>query len=368
MPNHILTILLPFIFALKSISQTTYLFIGTYSTEGIFVYEFNESTGKTSFFCKTQDSVVNPSFITLSKDGNYVYACTDTRIKGQGSISSFRFDKADKKLSLINQQDCKGENPVYVSVNNENSLVVSANYFGSNVSTFSVKEGKLSSPAQVSFHEGKSINEKRQEKPHPHAAVFSPDEKLLYVPDLGTDKISIYTVDSTKGQLVSKIRDIPTETGNGPRHLVFHPHYKKAYLVEELTGTVSVHETTDDSLSLIQRIDAHNQNAKSPYGSADIHISPDGNFLYISNRGNENTIAIFSILKNGTLSSIGYEPVLGQTPRDFVISPSGNFLLVGNENSDNVVIFKRNKTTGLLTYTGNQIEVPKPACLKMIEK
>ena len=104
-------------------------------------------------------------------------------------------------------------------------------------------------------------------------------------------------------------------------------------------------------------------------GSAEVSLSPDGKFLYASNRGDENTITIFSVnSSSGKLKLIGYQPVSGKAPRNFIIDPTGNYLLVANRNSDNIVIFKRDKKTGLLKETQNQINLPKPVCLQMTEK
>ena len=159
-----------------------------------------------------------------------------------------------------------------------------------------------------------------------------------------------------------------TGAGNGPRHFTFHPGKKFAYLVEELSGTVVAYAYNNGNLKFLQRISTHPKNYKGGMGSADIHISPDGKFLYASNRGDANTITIFSINKiTGKLALKGYQPTSGKTPRNFIIDPTGNYLLVANQDTDNIVIFKRNKLTGLLKNTGKQINIPKPVCLKMIK-
>ena len=139
-------------------------------------------------------------------------------------------------------------------------------------------------------------------------------------------------------------------------------------MIEELSGTVVAYQFSKGKLNFVQRIAAHPEDYKGTIGSADIHISPDGKFLYASNRGDENTIAIFSIhAATGKLKSEGFQSTMGKTPRNFMIDPTGNFLLAANQNSNNIVVFKRNKSTGLLTATGTEIEVPKPVCLKMIK-
>lgn len=191
---------------------------------------------------------------------------------------------------------------------------------------------------------------------------------FLFTPDLGTDKVMIYSLNQAAEKVLipAKPPFAASLPGSGPRHFTFHPNQKFAYLVEELTGTVAAYNYTNGTLKFLQRIITHPVSYKGDIGSADIHLSPDGNFLYVSNRGNENTLTIFSVNKiTGKLSLKGYQSTLGKTPRNFMIDPTGNFLLVANQDTDNIVIFKRNILTGLLTPTGAEISIPKPVCLQM---
>jgi 6-phosphogluconolactonase len=193
---------------------------------------------------------------------------------------------------------------------------------------------------------------------------------VLYVPDLGIDKVMIYNFDIKKGELKSATNPfVITEPGAGPRHIDIHPNRKYAYLMEELTGSISVYKIGKDGLlSLLQNISGLPRDFNGAIGSADIHVSPDGRFLYCSNRGESNTIGILSINpSNGMLVWIDDQSTLGKTPRNFSLDPTGNFLLVANQNSDNIVIFKRDKQTGLLTDTGKRINVSKPVCLKWLD-
>jgi 6-phosphogluconolactonase len=215
---------------------------------------------------------------------------------------------------------------------------------------------------------GTSVNTDRQEKAHVHSAIFSPDEQFLFTPDLGTDKIMIYAFDASSQEPLKPADPPFTEAGkgNGPRHFTFHPNNKFAYLIEELSGTVAAYKYSNGQLTFIERLITHPKNYKGDIGSADIHLSLDGKFLYASNRGDENTVTIFSVNPStGRLNLKGYQSTLGKTPRNFLIDPTGNFLLVANQDSDNIVIFKRDKQTGLLKSTGVQIKIPRPVCLKM---
>lgn len=188
------------------------------------------------------------------------------------------------------------------------------------------------------------------------------------MPDLGIDKVMIYAFDETTGKLTTARQAFAKSTdGAGPRHICFHPSDKYAYLVEELSGTVVVFDHQEGTLKSKQRISSMPVGDTSNAGSADIHVSPDGKFLYASNRADANAIAIFSInKKDGTLSLVAHQSTLGKTPRNFNFDPSGKFLLVANQNSDEIVIFKRDAKTGLLTDTQNRIRIGKPVCLKWI--
>lgn len=363
----ILSLLL--IFYLTSCGQKFYLFTGTYTgsgSKGIYVYQFDASKGTASLLSNT-DSVANPSYLTVSGDGKYVYAVNETH---PGYVSSFSFNKKNAKLSFINSQPTGGFDPCYVANDNSGKWLVVANYTGGSVAVFPVsKDGYLQPSTQLIQDSGSSVNKERQEKAHVHSTIFSPDQKFLFTPDLGTDKVMIYEF---KPSLMKPL--VPasppyeiTVGGDGPRHFVFHPNKKYAYLISELSGAVSAYNYHDGKLEKFQNINAHPEDFKGVIGSADIHISPDGMFLYVSNRGDENTITIFSVEQTGRLKLQGYQSTMGKTPRNFIIDPTGNYLLVANQGSDNIVIFKRDKETGMLSETGNEIKVPKPVCLQMSE-
>lgn len=354
-------------------AQSYYLFIGTYTTgesKGIYVYRFNTGTGKAEWVSNTE-GVVNPSYLDIAPDKKHIYAVTETARNNSGSVSAFAFDPSSGQLSFINKQSSGGDNPCYISVNKSNKWVVIGNYSGGNLSVFPVnKDGSLQPFSQSIQHTGKSVNEKRQEAPHVHSTVFSPNQDFLFTPDLGMDKVMIYKFnpDLPRPLEPAKPSFTATEPGSGPRHFIFHPNHKFAYLIEELSGTVVAYQYNKGQLKILQRIAAHPEDYKGTPGSADIHISPDGKFLYASNRGDENNLAIFSVdLKTGKLMSRGYQPTLGKTPRNFMIDPSGKYLLVANQSTNNIVIFERNQQTGLLRETGEQIKVPNPVCLKMMK-
>lgn len=362
--------LLPFsIFA-----QSTLLFVGTYTEgkpdTGIFVYEFNTKTGTgTAKQVSTGKDLVNPSFLTLSPNGKLLYACTDSKLPQHGNVAAFKIDSTNGNISFVNKQSSMGENPVYVSVNSLNNIVINANYTEGNISVYKTNvDGSLNITCQSIQFTDSSIVKNRQEKSHIHAAVFSPDNKFVFFTDLGSDKIRVFEFNPNDKKPLTEKKEwnVNTVPGSGPRHLTFHPNGMFAYCVEELSGKISAYSYKNGKLDSIQRINSY-ETIRDAYSGADIHISPDGLFLYASNRG-ENTISIFSInLNTGKLKRIANQSTFGEHPRNFVIEPSGKFLLVANAGSDNIIVFKRDLNTGLLTKVKEEISVPRPSCLKIQE-
>jgi 6-phosphogluconolactonase len=235
-----------------------------------------------------------------------------------------------------------------------------------------VKEnGGLGNPVSIIQHYGGGPNKKRQAGPHVHSAVFSPDGKFLCAADLGTDTETLYAFDSNNGHLDTvPFQTIHTRPGTGPRHFIYSDNGKYAYLVTEMGGSISAYQVKRGRLKLMQELSALPDGFKGNNTSADLHISPDGTFLYMTNRGKEsNSITTFKIdQRSGRLQKTGYQPTLGNFPRNFVISPGGRYLLVAHQLSNDVVVFERNSITGQLTDTGKRIAIPAPVCLKWINR
>ncbi len=359
-------------FLFQPASNENYLIVGTYTggkSEGIYVYKFNSADGSSKEVSHIKTS--NPSFVAVSPDQRFVYAVhedADGSGKG-GEISAFSFNKKTGVLTYINEQPTKGDHPCYVVVDKTGKWVIAANYTSGSLSVLPVKrDGSLGAPTTVIQHEGSGFNKERQSGPHVHCTLLSADNRFLFVPDLGIDKVMIYAFNATTGKLTPAKQPFAKSTdGAGPRHFTFHPNNKYGYLIEELSGTVVAFQYNNGVLKDIQRISTMPVNDTSFAGSADIHVSPDGKFLYASNRSTSNTIAIYTInQQNGKLALVGHQSTLGKTPRNFNFDPSGNFLLVANQESNEIVIFKRDKKTGLLTDTGKRIGVGKPVCLKWV--
>jgi len=374
--NKIMKRSIVFIFLLSSLygtSQNFYLLIGTYTgtgSKGIYVYNFNAQTGKTKWVSNT-DSSTNPSYITLSHSGNFLYAVNETGGANPGKVSAYSFNRKNGNLTYLNTELSGGDDPCYVAVSNNDRWIAIANYSGGNVSVLPInKNGSLRQISQLIQDAGSSVNKARQEKAHVHESVFSPDNAYLLTPDLGTDKVMIYQFNSSLSKPLrpSSPAFVTAPPGSGPRHITFSPNKKFAYLIHELSGTVTTYAYSMGKLKEIQELPTHPEGFKGVIGSAEVFVSPDNKFLYASNRGDENNITIFSINSvTGKLTLVGYQSVFGKAPRNFIIDPMGNYLLVANQDSDNIVIFKRDKKTGLLEPTQNQIKLPKPVCLQIVK-
>jgi 6-phosphogluconolactonase len=361
--------------SLSGFTQKNYLFIGTYTqgglasgaSKGIYVYEFDETTGDATPVSTIMTD--NPSYLALAADGKYLYAVNETGGAKPGGVSAFAFDKTKGKLTFLDKQASGGDDPCYISVDSHRKWAIVANYSGGSFGCLPIHaDGSVGPITQFVQHTGKGATS-RQEKPHVHSAIFAPDEKYLVVSDLGLDQLSLYHFDAGAAtRPLTPFHDslVTITAGSGPRHSSFNTGKPFVYLISELSGTVDAFHSTNAGLSPIQRLSSHPEGYKGDIGSADLHIAPGGRFLYASNRGDANSIAIYAIdAATGKLSIKGFQSTEGKGPRNFMIDPSGKFLLVGNQRSNSIIIFRIDPKTGLLTDTGKKLEVPAPVCLKM---
>src|SRR5664279_100500 len=351
-------------------SQDPYLFIGTYTngkSKGIYVYRFNESGGT-----GTEISTIrakNPSYLCLTTDGKHLYAVDENETGG--AVGAYAFEPATGKLAYLNSQSSQGTCPCYVALDKTGKWVFVANYCSGNLTALPVNtDGSLAPAAQTIQHFGKGPDTARQSSAHVHSTIFSPDEKFLLTADLGTDKENVYAFHPGQNLPLTEALDsfVSLKPGTGPRHIVFHPSRPWLYIIGELTGTVDIFQfdSVSGKLTHMQRVRTTPDSFKGFAGSADIHIRADGKYLYASNRGDANTLAVFAVGKDGKLQNRQYISVMGKHPRNFVIDPSSRFLLVANRDTDNIVIFSIDPASGQLKYTGKQINIPNPVCLKFL--
>ena len=344
------------------------LIIGSYNTpakpEGIYVYDFNTQTGELTH--KTTTNAASPSYLAVSPDRKYIYAVSEDASQ---SVNAYGYNSASGQLTFLNKQNTGGGSPTYVSIDATGKYIFVANYAGGNFAAVPVlKDGSLGTDIQYTKHEGSSVH-RRQTKPYAHSTVISPDNKYLFVSDLGTDKINIYNFDSKKSPSLSPADPafISLTPGSGPRHFTFHPNKKFAYLIQEINGTITALDYKAGKLTALQTVSIVPEGFTGRVGAADIHVSPDGKFLYGSNRGDANDLSIYAIdQKDGKLTFVGRQSTLGKTPRNFAIDPTGNFLLAANQDTNDIFVFKRDQKTGLLTATGQKITISRPSCLQFV--
>lgn len=343
------------------------LLAGTYTSgtsKGIYSYRFDQETGKATLLGEV--SVDNPSYLTVSPDGKFIYAVSELNNE-QAAVSAFAFDKADGSFRFLNRQPSRGASPCYIVVHRGHAVI--ANYSGGSISVLPLeKDHTLSSPSSVFSFQGTGADKTRQRQAHLHCVRVTPDGRHLLAADLGSDRIYKFTVSNEKGKTFLTAGTpawFTVAPGSGPRHLTFSPDGKFAYVINELSGTVVAFRYEENgNLKEIQSIAADTVGGR---GSADIHISHDGKFLYASNRLKADGIAIFRInAENGTLAKTGYQ-LTGIHPRNFIITPNDKYLLVACRDSNVIQVFARDSETGNLRETQERIRLDKPVCLKFVE-
>lgn len=345
-----------------------YMMVGTYTSnegsKGIYVYKFDTDTGKSDSISMVE--VANPSYLEISPNEKFVYSVGENGEK-DSFAHSFSLDKESGKLTLLNSEYTYGSSPAYITLDAKGNNVITANYGGGSISQFNVnQDGTLTPLTHLFTFIGNGPDPIRQEKPHLHCVRYSPDGSFLFAADLGTDKIyrykSIYSVfEGQPAILETDTAVFTTPAGTGPRHFDFHPNGLYFYLIGELSGQIIVYDYNMGDLKQKQTILSDTVGAK---GSADIHVSPNGRFLYASNRLKNDGIAIFAIdSQDGTLTKIGYQTTVSH-PRNFAITPNGKFLLVAGRDDNAIQVFSVDKQTGLLSDTHQNISIDKPVCIK----
>jgi 6-phosphogluconolactonase len=349
----------------SSSKESSTFYIGTYTggeSEGIYSCTLNHKTGKMGSI-KLAATSENPSYLAFSNDKRFILAVHETgesNPKRMGFVEMFSVI-GDGTLKSLKKVDSGGAHPCYVAARDDN-FVISANYTGGNIGLFKIENNELTEVLYIAQHHGSGPNKARQNKPHAHSAMFEPGGNRVFSADLGIDKVKVYEIKNNK-LVACKNSEINMVPGAGPRHLAFHPNLKVLYVINELNCSITTIEMKDDgSFNIIETVNTLPVDFEPSFSCADIHLSPDGKFLYGSNRGH-NSIAIFGINQSsGKLKIIGHEPTKGKTPRNFTLTPSGDFLLVANQNSNNIISFKRDPETGKLSFK-DEIQAPKPVCL-----
>lgn len=357
--------------------RTTTVFFGTYTndgaSQGIYRATLDLATGALTPAALAA-TARNPSFLALAPGGRFLYAVGeygDPAKDEPGSVSAYAIDEAGE-LTLLNQVSSRGAWPCHVSLTPSGRHALVANYGSGSVAAFPVAEdGRLVDRPGVARHAGSGPNRERQEAPHAHSIFADATGRRVYAADLGIDRVVIYTLDEASGALAAG----PAEPGRvapgaGPRHLAFHPSGRWAFVNNELTSTATSFavDAASGALTEVQTVTTLPAEFSGRNSTAQILTSPDGRWVYVSNRGHD-SIAIFAVdAASGRLTPVGIEPTGGRTPRNFNIEPGGRLLLAANQRSNNVVVFRIDAATGRLAATGATIDVPQPVSVVFLPR
>ncbi len=364
----------------RSKARDMLLYVGTYTSgesksKGIYIHKFDGATGKLTPH-RVVEGVEEPSFLTIDRRGRYLFAVNETiEFDGMksGAVSSFEIDRKSGDLKLLNKQPSMGGAPCHITASDNGRFVLVANYVGGNVAVLPVGEdGRLGKAIDLEQHSGTGPNKDRQEAAHAHSIILDKKNNFAFVNDLGIDRVMIYEFDDKKGMLTSNSTQpyYSTAAGAGPRHFKIHPNGKFAFVVNELDTTLTslAFDAKTGALKAIDTLSTLPAGVSDPSNScADLHVSPNGEYVYASNRGHD-SIAVYAFDKaSGKMRLVEIVSTRGKTPRNFAIDPTGSYLLAANQRSDSIVTFAIDKSSGKLTYTGATIETPTPVCLQFFE-
>ena len=348
--------------------------IGTYTTSngtstgssGIYAFQWDSQQGVVSGI-RPVGKTTNPSFLALHPSGRFLYAVNeDAPASGTDHITAFAIGDAHSSESLraLGTVSSQGLAPCHLSVDASGKWLFVANYLSGTIAVFPIQsDGRLGGARQVIQQKGSGPVASRQESAHAHEVVLSPDGRFLLSADLGADRIFVYGFDATTGALTPNTRQtVVLPPGYGPRHLVFSKDGRRIYVVTELTPAVITFQWNTQQGSMTQQGVVSTLPTPDPaeHGGAEIVLHPSGKFLYASNRGNSNTIAIFRIDSDGLPVPAGHVPAYGTLPRFFNVDPSGKFLVVANQGSGDLVTFAIDPASGALTRAGSPVSVPAP--------
>ncbi|MCB0749392.1 MAG: lactonase family protein, partial [Ignavibacteriae bacterium] len=337
------------------------LFIGTYTdsaSKGVYSVNFNgQDIDRIPVLAYELD---NPSYLALSRDNKYLYAVSESSNAGKITV----IDIASIDCRLISQQLTNGNGLVHLAIDDTEQYIYTVSYEDATIQMFKISDDKSELRKLFEIkHIGSSINVSRQSHAHAHSVWLTPTRNELCVCDLGIDSLVVYSIDHTKEILVKQTdKSVMFPAGAGPRHMVFHPNGKYAYVICELTVQIFGYKWEESSGFESLQVEDIDKELNPDTIAAAIRITPDGHNLYATIRG-KNLIAHYKINDDGILTKIELISTHGSHPRDFIISPSGKTLLCANRDSNNISIFKLNKNTGKLYFETVICNVPAPVSL-----
>jgi len=339
---------------------------------GIHAFRFDSKAGVLQPLHRTTD-IQNPFFLAVSPDQRFLYAINAEKFGGEEDefVTVYALEGRTGQLKRLNQQSTRGTASCYLDVDATGKTVVVANYASGSVASMPVKEdGSLGEAASFVQHSGSSIDPQRQKGPNAHSIVISQDNRFALAADLGIDKILIYQLDATQATLTPNEAQpfVKMQPGSGPRHIAFHPNGRHVYVINELANTVTSFDYAAASGTLAERqtISTLPAGFTGKSYTADLKITPDGRFLYGTNRGHD-SIATYRIGEDGGLTLLSIDPSLGKGPQNLLITPDGEWLLCANMPGNSVIVFRIDATSGKIAATGTPIEMPMPSCIRWVK-
>jgi 6-phosphogluconolactonase len=338
-------------------------------SKGIYVFRFQADSGRLTAFGLAA-ATSNPSFLVADKTHQHVYAVNED---AQGSVSAFAIEPATGKLRLLDRISSRGNGPCHLTLDRTGHWLAVANYGSGNFAVLPVKaDGSLGESVAFQQHAGSGPNHDRQQGPHAHCVLFSPDNRYLLVADLGLDRVMVYRFDAATGAVV--LNDPPfgsVPSGAGSRHLMFHPNGRYLYTVDEMQSAVTTFswDAARGALEPLQTVSSLPPDFHGVSTAAELAIGNGGTRLYASNRGSD-TIALFAIdPQHFTLAPTEFAPALGKMPRHFTLDPTGKYLLAETRDSDTIAVFKLNPHSGQMVPAPHPtVHAPKPVCLVFVPR
>jgi 6-phosphogluconolactonase len=344
---------------------------------GILAFHLHPQTGELVAAKETR-GIPHPFFLALAPDRTTLYSiwCEKFGSPDDEEVAAWRIVGRDGVLEPLNRQSCRGTASCYLETDPSGRALLVANYTSGSVASLPIQaDGSLGAAASFFQHEGKSVNTARQEGPHAHAIIPSPAiaaaagdppaSRFAYAADLGTDQILCYRLEAATVSLTPNAPPFTkSPAGAGPRHLRFSPNGRILYVINELANSVSVYgfDPATGALTERQTITTLPSSFTGDTKTADLRITPDGRFLYGTNRGHD-SIAIFRISEDGLLTPVDIVPSLGKGPQNLAITPDGSLLLCANMPGNNVAVFRIDAASGRLTPVGEPVSIPSPACI-----
>jgi len=315
------------------------------------------------------------SYLDFSPEGKYLYAINQEKWNENSqhnTVTSFAIEPVSLGLKLINSQSSEGSGICHIHCSLDGAYIFAANYGSGHASALPVKEsGEIAPASSVVIGEGSGPVENRQKGPHAHQVMLDPGQKYLLVPDLGIDKVLIYSFDAESGNLSPNPAQAYFELapGAGPRHLAFHPDGSSLFIVNEINSTITscTYNSTDGTISEINTLSTVEETHEGMKYPAAVRVHPNGKFVYASTRGENSCISTFEINEDGSLTRVQVMEQVPNWPRDFNLDPSGKMMLVAGERSDDIRLYLIDSDTGFLAETESRVEVPAPASILFVQ-